>query len=142
MKRFRLLNLALLNDGDAKTQKLMNEMRGIWDSAPTVAALDGRAVRLPGYVVPLDEVKGQLKEFLLVPYFGACIHTPPPPANQIVHVRLDQPVSGYKTMDTVWAMGTLRTVRRDSGESGLGVSGYQLADAKVERYKGPPGTGR
>ena len=56
-------------------------------AAPVVKALDGQLVKLPGYIVPLDVTEeGRVTEFLLVPYYGACIHTPPPPANQIVVV--------------------------------------------------------
>jgi hypothetical protein len=88
-------------------------------------------VRLPGYVVPLEEVKGELKEFLLVPYFGACIHSPPPPANQIVHVVSSTPLKGWRTMDAVWVNGTLNAAR---GDTAMGASGYRIADPVVERY--------
>ena len=73
---------------------MMRQMRELWDNAPTNPKMDGARVRLPGYVVPLEEVKGELKEFLLVPYFGACIHSPPPPANQIVHVTSQHAAEG------------------------------------------------
>ncbi|WP_201266804.1 DUF3299 domain-containing protein, partial [Pseudomonas aeruginosa] len=57
-------------------------------SAKTVASLDGKAIRLGGYPVPLEnDAKGRVTEFFLVPYPGACIHVPPPPPNQIVLVR-------------------------------------------------------
>lgn len=57
-------------------------------NAPVVKALDGQNIRLPGYIVPLEvSEEGRTTEFLLVPYFGACIHVPPPPSNQIVHVK-------------------------------------------------------
>ena len=56
--------------------------------------LNGCEVRLPGYLVPLEGQAGEWKEFLLVPYFGACIHSPPPPANQIVHVKAAIPAKG------------------------------------------------
>ena len=56
-------------------------------NAPVVTQLDGQLIRLPGYIVPLEvNEEGRTTEFLLVPYFGACIHVPPPPSNQIVHV--------------------------------------------------------
>ena len=80
------MNPANLMDGDPKAMAMMQELRDSWDKAPTEGSLDGNRIKLPGYIVPLDEVKAGLKEFLLVPYFGACIHTPPPPANQIVWV--------------------------------------------------------
>jgi hypothetical protein len=121
----------MLSDSDPKVLEMMRQLREVWDNAPTTTALNGQAVKLPGYVVPLEEAKGELSEFLLVPYFGACIHTPPPPANQIVHVRPAKPVKGFKTMDTVWVSGTLNTSRQDSM---MGVSGYALESALVQRY--------
>ena len=107
-------------------------MRAIWDHAPTVDSLDGAAVTLRGYVVPLESTQGALKEFLLVPYFGACLHTPPPPANQIVHVVAAQPAAGVRAMDTVWVSGTLATNRH---ESSMGMSGYRLQAVAVNTQR-------
>ncbi len=126
--------MGLLNDGDPKAQDMLNKLREAWDNAPTVAALDGTAVKLPGYLVPLDESKVGITEFLLVPYFGACIHTPPPPANQIVLVVPTKPVVGYRSMDTVWVRGTLRAARSGSP---MGTSAYRLEAALVDRYTTP-----
>jgi hypothetical protein len=131
LKRFRPGDAGAVADGSARANDLQREMREIWDSAPTVPAMNGATVRLPGYVVPLEEVKGELKEFLLVPYFGACIHSPPPPANQIVHVVSPQPLKGVRTMDAVWVSGTLRIARSDSA---MGVSGYTIGDPTVRPY--------
>ena len=121
-----------LKDGDALAQEMMKELREVLDSAPTVPALDGARIRLPGYVVPLDQTRDGITEFLLVPYHGACIHTPPPPANQIVHVAQRQAIKGFQTMSAVWVTGTLQTVRKDSG---MGVSGYALDLAGIEPYR-------
>lgn len=41
--------------------------------------LDNQDVRIPGFVVPLEGDAKKITAFLLVPYFGACIHVPPPP---------------------------------------------------------------
>ncbi len=109
----------------------MREMRELWDNAPTRGELNGANIRLPGYVVPLEQSRGEVREFLLVPYFGACIHSPPPPANQIVHVVLSTP-QPLRTMEAVWASGTLTTVRRDSP---AGTSGYSLDGYEVVPYK-------
>ncbi len=57
----------------------------------TNPSLNGALVRMPGYLLPLDHSGKQVSEFLLVPWVGACIHTPPPPPNQIVHVKLERP---------------------------------------------------
>lgn len=137
LKAFRdkgITNLAALNDADPKVADLMRAMRETWDNAPTEAALEGHRVKLPGYVVPLEEDKAGLTEFLLVPYFGACIHSPPPPANQIVVVSPEKPAP-FKTMDTVWVSGVLRIQRNDSP---MGTAGYRLETARVERYQAAP----
>lgn len=123
-----------LPDTDPRAKELMDKLREIWDNAPTVAAMNGIDAKLPGYLVPLEEGKQGIREFLLVPYFGACIHTPPPPANQIVHVRLDQPHKSLSTMDTVWISGRLQLARASTVH---GVSGYALAGKRVERYAAP-----
>jgi hypothetical protein len=126
--------LGLMNDADPRVLEMMRELREIWDTAPTRDDLDGKPFRLSGYVVPLEQVKGELKEFLLVPYFGACIHTPPPPANQVVHVFPAKGQKGLRSMDVVTVQGSLRSVR---GDSALGASGYRMDAAAVEAYKPP-----
>ena len=128
-------NPAALIDGDPKTDALMAQLREAWDNAPTEPSLNGARVKLPGYLVPLEEGPAGLTEFLLVPYFGACIHTPPPPANQIVWVLSAKPAPGLRSMDTVWVSGTLRTTR---GSSAMGSTGYRLDASLVERYKPTP----
>ena len=133
MKEFRGVDFDTLQDGDARAVKLMQRMREVFDQAPTNGDMDGQAVRLPGFVVPLEETREGLREFLLVPYFGACIHTPPPPANQIIHVRLDKPLAGVRSMDAVWVSGTLRRTRN---ESAMGHSGYAMQSVRVQPYTG------
>ena len=132
-------DLSRIQDGDPKAEAHLPEVREIWDAAPTRPELNGQKVRLPGYLVPLEGQAGEWKEFLLVPYFGACIHSPPPPANQIVHVKAAIPAKGLRSMDTVWITGTLRTERRDTD---MGVSGYTVDGAVVEKYVEPPVTPR
>mgnify|MGYP001367393387 CR=1 FL=1 len=124
-----------LKDDDELAQELMRELREILDTAPTVDRFDGAAVKLPGYVVPLERADGGLTEFLLVPYYGACIHVPPPPANQIVHIKSRQPVKGFDTMSAVWVSGLFRSERHDSG---MGVSGYSMDLQDIQRFV-PPG---
>ncbi|MCW5659138.1 MAG: DUF3299 domain-containing protein [Burkholderiaceae bacterium] len=133
-KEMRDKNVGALVDGSPQALQQMRALRELWDNAPTNAALDGQSVKLPGYLVPLEDGKDGLKEFLLVPYFGACIHSPPPPANQIVHVVAAKPVKGFASMDTVWVSGVLKTARQDSS---MGVSGYRLDASLVARYTAP-----
>ncbi|THU05188.1 DUF3299 domain-containing protein [Lampropedia puyangensis] len=120
-------------DSDPRAAQLYERMRKIWDSAPTVNTYNGKKIRLPGYVVALEEGKQGLTELLLVPNFGACIHTPPPPANQIIHIKLDKPVKGFVSLDAVWVTGELEVNRTDSD---MGVSGYSLKNASLQAYKG------
>jgi hypothetical protein len=131
LKQFKDMNFGVLSDADPRAVEMLRKMREVWDNAPVEAALDGQAIRLPGYVVPLEESKAGVREFLLVPYFGACIHTPPPPSNQIVHVRLAQPRPNLRSMDTVWVNGTLKTLRSDTF---MGASGYRMDATAVQPY--------
>lgn len=102
-------------------------------AAPVVEALDGIVARLPGYIVPLEmDGEGRVIEFLLVPYFGACIHVPPPPSNQIVHstselgVRVDQLYQPY------WIEGPLKV---EPTNSELAEAGYRMVAQTIELYE-------
>jgi hypothetical protein len=113
-----------LFDGSEESNRELAKIEEMLAFAPTVSALDGQRVKLPGYVVPLDfDGQTQLTEFLLVPYYGACIHTPPPPANQVVHANAHDSVTIEDTYDPVWAIGTMRTqtVRSDLAEAGYTI---------------------
>lgn len=133
MKSFQNLpeELAELPDSDPQVQALYDRLRKIWDEAPTISSFEGRAVKIPGFIVPLEGGKEGLREFLLVPYFGACIHTPPPPANQIIHVKSNSPVQGFQSMSSVWVSGIMHLMRSNSA---LGVSGYGIQAEHVEEY--------
>ena len=65
-------------------------------------ALDGKAVMLPGYIIPFDMTSDGVTSFMLVPYVGACIHTPPPPPNQLVFVTTGTPWPSESMWDPVW----------------------------------------
>ncbi len=98
----------------------------------TLKKLDGKEVRIPGFVVPLDDFQEDGAEFLLVPYYGACVHTPPPPPNQIVFVEMEGKKSvRLNLFDAVWMTGRLKI---QSVESPYGTVGYQLVGLKVEPY--------
>ncbi len=131
-KRIKDQNFAIVNDNDPRMLEMLKQMREVWDNAPVNPEMDGVKGRIPGYVVPLEEDKQGLREMLLVPYYGACIHSPPPPANQIIHVFLTKPVKGFATMDTVWVTGTIKNSR---GESYMGASGYRIDNASLVRYE-------
>ena len=104
-------------------------------AAPVVKELDGQAIKLPGYIVPLDVTdEGRVIEFLLVPYFGACIYVPPPPSNQIVHVTSELGVLLDALYQPFWVEGPLK-VEHVSSE--LAEVGYQMAADKIYAYELP-----
>jgi hypothetical protein len=103
-------------------------------------ALDGQLVRLPGYLLPLEFSGKQVTEFLLVPWVGACIHTPPPPRNQIVHVKSDKPFEMNGMFDAVWVTGRMATsgvkksVYMIDGAADVDI-GYSMRATGIELYK-------
>jgi hypothetical protein len=102
--------------------------------------LNGQNVRLPGYLLPLEFSGKQVSEFLLVPWVGACIHTPPPPPNQIVHVKPEKPVEIGGMFAPVWVTGQMTTgaIKKSlslvDGSADIDV-GYSLRASRVEPYK-------
>ena len=95
-------------------------------------ALEGKTVKIPGFIVPLEDYEEEGAEFLLVPYFGACVHTPPPPPNQMVYVRMqDGKKLKFGWWDPVWMEGTLRI---EHFESPYGAVGFQLVGTKTTPY--------
>lgn len=122
-----------LSDDDPRAQELMEKLQAMWKEAPVVTALNDRTVRLPGFVVPLEGDGRVVNEFLLVPYYGACVHVPPPPANQIVYVKAQgRDVRVRRLFDTVWVTGVM-TVERTTSE--LGDAGYTLSALEVTPYE-------
>ncbi|MEM9303073.1 MAG: DUF3299 domain-containing protein [Pseudomonadota bacterium] len=95
--------------------------------------LDGLSVRIPGFLVPLESDEGGLlTEFFLVPYFGACIHVPPPPPNQIVYVTVDEPFNLETLWTPFWIEGEMAT---RSKSSLMGTAGYSIEAKLIEEYE-------
>jgi len=97
-----------------------------------VTELDGKRVHIGGYVVPLDFEATNVKEFLLVPFVGACIHVPPPPPNQIIYVKTAKAFDVAGSFDPVYVTGTLKAA---SQYTGLAETGYSIDAEKVETRK-------
>lgn len=96
-------------------------------------AFDGTRVKIPGFMVPLEDDAEKVREFLLVPYMGACIHTPPPPPNQIVLVRMAPGKSA--AMDwysPVWVEGVFRVSKAGSM---YGDAAYTLTGQSTSKYQ-------
>ncbi|MDX2193290.1 MAG: DUF3299 domain-containing protein [Gemmatimonadales bacterium] len=98
----------------------------------TLRKLNGQVVRIPGFIVPLDDGLREGNEFLLVPYYGACIHTPPPPPNQMVMVTMaDRKPVALDLFQAVTIEGTLRITESDSP---YGLVGYDLQAVRLLPY--------
>ena len=93
--------------------------------------LNSSKVKIPGFVIPLEGDANTVTEFLLVPYFGACIHVPPPPPNQIIYVKFPKgaPVQGL--WDIIYVVGTLKT---ETIEHELAETAYVIEGSSIEAY--------
>ena len=135
----RLSALGLEEDGSAQPNRLGGIVShgGAWlgeDSADLgnelVTEYNGKTVRLPGYVVPLDYDEDGSKNLLLVPFIGACIHVPPPPPNQIVVVQLEEKQS-FEYFEPVFVTGEIRAIPPSLEIADVG---YQIKPATTEPY--------
>lgn len=122
-----------LSDEDPRAQALMEKLQAAWREAPVVREVDGRLVKMRGFVVPLETDGERISQFLLVPFFGACIHSPPPPANQTVLVVTE---NGHEyeggLFGIVWVTGMIKV---QSATSDLAAAGYQFPSARVVPFK-------
>ncbi len=117
------------SDDDPRMIALLERIKTLWKEAPLVNEYDGKLVKLWGYLVPVEMDSEVVRSFLLVPYWGACVHSPPPPANQTVYVTVLEK-EGYegKLFDMVWVTGEI-AIERLSNE--LGDAGYRIDAQKV-----------
>ena len=100
------------------------------DAPPAVVTeLNGKRVKIGGYVVPLDFDATSIKEFLLVPFVGACIHVPPPPANQIIYGTSARGLEVTGPFDPVAVTGPIKT---ETAFTGLADAGYSIDAEAVE----------
>lgn len=125
--------LEQLQDDDPKAAVLSGNIQAELDNAPVNMSLDGKTVKIPGFIAPLENNNGLISEFLLVPYFGACIHTPPPPVNQTVMIKAGQgqSVKSEDANSPVWIIGKLKAVEE---RTSIGAAGYRIENAVIEPY--------
>lgn len=134
--------LELMPAEDLALLENMPEIEHDGDGAPLLPdeIMTGRVVpemgdvegRIPGFVVPLKTTQDmRILEFFLVPYYGACIHVPPPPPNQIIHVKYKEGFTLEALYDPVWIEGKLVIERT---ENDLGASSYSMVATSVEPY--------
>lgn len=124
-------DLNLIDDMDPKAEQIMDDLQQSLKTAPVRKDLDGKMIKLPGFVVPLEGQGENVFSFFLVPYFGACIHVPPPPANQIIHVEFEPGTKVENLYDAIWVTGKISV---ELTENDLGASGYSMQAFQIEPY--------
>ena len=97
--------------------------------------LNNKEVKIPGYIIPLEYEGLDIKTFLLVPYIGACIHVPPPPANQIVYVDTATAWESVDWWEPVYVTGTIKIESRQMEFFEMVDIGYEILAGDVEYYQ-------
>lgn len=125
-------NINDLEDNDPEAERLYEELKALLADVPSEPALDGVKGRLPGFAVPIEFDGSRVYSFLLVPYYGACIHTPPPPANQMVYVEIEDGFELPSLYEPVIVEGAFEVAT--VVEEGLGTAGYSMQADAVSLY--------
>ena len=120
--------------GEGEIDEANDTWRPIYDTNATKLnqALHGAYIRMPGYIVPLELGSEGVSEFVLVPYQGACIHTPPPPPNQLVLVQAINPWPSDQLWDPAWVTGRMST---QLVSTEVADTGYALVADHMEIYQ-------
>lgn len=131
---FKKYNLDELEDSDPIVLEVQAKLKELLASSPVNEQLEGQNIKLAGYLLPLEYDGMTTSEFLLVPYFGACIHVPPPPANQTIYVKSKVPIEVEGLYDAVWVSGKLKVEHKVSQYAD---SGYFIESGQIEQYDLP-----
>ena len=127
--------LAELEDGSPEAEAIYDEMQAEYDANSDVVnqELDGAKVNLAGFVAPLNYDDEIITEYLLVPYYGACIHVPAPPPNQTVLVKVDKEngLSFEEAWGPIWVAGTIVV---EPATTDLATASYAITDATSGVY--------
>lgn len=110
--------------------RLLNQMDYITQNTPTeIKLLEGKRVKMPGFMVPLEDTARKVTEFLLVPTPQACIHVPPPPPNQMIYVKMKNGVESKQGVP-IWVYGNFKvnTVKSQYGEVSFEMEGEEVED--------------
>jgi hypothetical protein len=113
------------NARDSRYQQALKSTR-------VVAKFNNQLVRIPGFVVPLEfDDEQTITQFFLVPYFGACIHMPPPPPNQLIYVSYPEGLKLEALYDPFWITGLLKT---SLVENETAISAYAIDVNSIMPY--------
>ncbi|MEO9457547.1 MAG: DUF3299 domain-containing protein [Lentilitoribacter sp.] len=115
----------------------MDERNDVWlplfdeNATKLNPILDGAYIKMPGFILPIDVSTAGVTTFVLVPYVGACLHTPPPPANQLVYVTTEKPWQSDDLWEAIWVTGQ---IQHELQTTEVAETGYLLAAEEIEVY--------
>lgn len=141
MKPVKGLDFSNLKDSDPRAIEALQKVKEFWNDAPIEPKLDGVRIKIPGFVVPLDADLDHAKDFLLVPYFGACIHVPPPPSNQVIYILTSEQLGkaqhkalkkALEMQGPIYVSGMLETVPSNTA---MAFASYRMKAENIEAYK-------
>lgn len=119
------LQLALETAADDEYQQALVSTKVVDD-------FDKQKIRLPGFIVPIEfDSQYRVTEFFLVPFFGACIHAPPPPPNQIIYAKYDKGFAQESLYAAYWLTGTIHI---SLTENEVATSAYTIEINSIELY--------
>jgi hypothetical protein len=114
-------------------QSIKDDYQRALTSMDVIPEMNNKAIRIPGFVVPVEFNEQQkITQFFLVPYFGACIHLPPPPPNQIIFVTSKTGIGIQELLDPVWISGVLQT---SHFENNVAISAYSMQMKSFKMYE-------
>lgn len=128
---FNKYDLDNMEDSDPIVLEVQQKLKELLASSPVNEQINGQNIKLAGYILPLEYDGMSTSEFLLVPYFGACIHSPPPPANQTIYVKTEKPIEIDGLYDAVWVSGEIKIEHKVSEYTD---SGYLMLARTIEPY--------
>lgn len=102
------------------------------EASAELKKLDGQKVKIPGFMVPLEDNSKFVTEFLLVPSPQACIHVPPPPPNQMVLIEMSADSKTKVEFGPIWIHGTLQL---HSKRHLYGESSFVMKGTHIEPYR-------
>lgn len=127
--------IAQSKQGFADEKKSGRDWRDALKSTKVRPEFNNKRIRIAGYIVPIEYDDNQvITEFFLVPYFGACIHVPPPPPNQLIYVKHPKGIQLEELYTPFWVDGTVVIETR---ENELGLSAYSMRNVTLELYQEP-----
>ena len=133
IKRFEkdLLRLDELPDNSEEGLEIIERIQAAVDAIPSNKELHDKWIKLPGFIAPITIVEGKVTRFLLVPYFGACIHVPPPPVNQTVLVDM-LPDQGIDVDDVYYSFMVTGNMQVYKTDTDIGNAGYHITQASIK----------